>query len=290
MEESREHNRLLCMCFIDIQKAYDSVNRELLCKICRYYGLTDKIVRILQLLYKNSKAQVRINGELSDSFDIETGVMQGGIPSPILFNVLLDFIMRKVIEEAGVSGVMLAYGKSDFFHTTKATFEELNILALMYADDLAAMCSSANDIEKFITTFEKVTHEFGLSMSVKKTCIMTLKQLKEDSTRKVIKDEEIYMIDIDIIIRNQKVETVDCFTYLGCFVSRDQSSEKETRITKASVVFNMLRNPIWCRKTISIEAQLRIFRAFVMPVLLYGSEVWSLTVVHERRLNTFYID
>jgi hypothetical protein len=102
---------------------------------------------------------------------------------------------------------------------------------------------------------------------------MTLKQLKEDSARRVIKDEEIDIIDIDIIIRNQKVETVDCFTYLGCFVSRDQSSEKETetRIAKASMAFNMLRNPIWYRKTISIKAKLRIFRACVMPVLLYGS-------------------
>jgi hypothetical protein len=291
MEKSREYNKPLCMCFIDLQKAYDSVNRELLWKVCRHYGLTGKTVRMLQLLYKNSKAQVRINGELSDSFDIETGVMQGGIPSPILFNILFDFIMRKVIEEADVEGIKLAYGKSDFFHTTKDVFEELNILVLMYADDLVAMCNSADDLEKFIKTFEKVTQKFGLTMSVKKTCIMTLKQLKEDPTRRVIKDKEVDMPDIDIVIRNQKVDIVESFAYLGCFVSRDQSPEKEieTRVAKASTAFNMLRNAVWYRKTISIEAKLRIFRACVIPVLLYGSEVWSLTVTQERRLNTFYM-
>jgi hypothetical protein len=190
-----------------------------------------------------------------------------------------------------VEGIKLAYGKSDFFHTEKDAFEELDILSLMYADDLLAMCNSADDLERFIRTFEKVTQEFGLTMSVKKTCIMTLKQLKEDSTRRIIKDEEVDIPDIDIMIRNQKVAIVDSFTYLGCSVSRDQSSEKEieTRIKKASIAFNMLRNAIWYRKTISIEAKLRIFRACVMPVLLYGSEVWSLTVAHERRLNTFYM-
>jgi hypothetical protein len=291
MEKSREHNKPLCMCFIDIQKAYDSVNRELLWKICRHYGLTDKTVRMLQLLYKNSKAQVRINGELSESFDIETGVMQGGIPSPILFNILFDFIMRKVNAEVGVEGIKLAYGKSDFFHTAKDAFEELNILTLMYADDLVAMCKSANDLEKFIKSFEKVTQEFGLTMSVKKTCIMSLKQLKEDAARRIIKKEEVDMPDIDIVIRNQKVDMVESFAYLGCVVTRDQSPEKETetRIAKASSAFNMLRNVIWYRKTISIEAKLRIFRVCVIPVLLYGSEVWSLTVAHERRLNTFYM-
>ncbi|CAF2121924.1 unnamed protein product [Rotaria magnacalcarata] len=291
MEKSREHNKPLCICFIDIQKAYDSVNRELLWKICRSYGLTDKTVLMLKLLYKNSKAQVRINDELSDSFDIETGVMQGGIPSPILFNILFDYIMRKVIEEANVEGIKLGYGTNDFFHTAKDIVDELNILTLMYADDVAVMCNNANDLEKFIKTFEKVTQEFGLTMSVKKTCIMSLKQLKEDSARRIIKDEEVDIPDIDIVIRNQKVDIVESFAYLGCFVSRDQSPEKETetRIAKASTAFNMLRNAIRYRKSISIEAKLRIFRACVIPVLLYGSEVWSLTVVQERRLNTFYM-
>jgi hypothetical protein len=51
----------------------------------------------------------------------------------------------------------------------------------------------------------------------------------------------------------------------------------------------MLRSAIWYRKTISIEAKLRVFRACVIPVLLYGSETWSLTMAHERRLNTFYM-
>ena len=42
MEKSREFNRPMFMCFIDIQKAYDSVNRDLLWKICSQYGLTEK--------------------------------------------------------------------------------------------------------------------------------------------------------------------------------------------------------------------------------------------------------
>ncbi|CAF0847275.1 unnamed protein product [Didymodactylos carnosus] len=154
--------------------------------------------------------------------------------------------MRKVIEEAGVEDVKLVYGKSDFFHTAGKAFEELNILALMYADDLVTMCKSADELEKFITTFEKVIQGFRLTMSVKNTCIKTLKQLKEDSARRIIKDEEADIPDIDIVIRNQKVDIVEFFA--GCFVSRDQSPEIETeaRIAKASTAFNMLRNAIWC--------------------------------------------
>lgn len=66
--------------------------------------------------------------------------------------------------------------------------------------------------------------------------------------------------------------------------------EIETRLSKASTLFNMLRNIIWNRKSISFEAKFRIFRACVLPVLLYGSEIWALTVVQERRVNTFYMN
>ena len=61
MEKSLSNNKPLPMCFVDIMKAYDSVDRVLLWQICRHYGLSDTIVRMLQLLYKDTKAQVRIN-------------------------------------------------------------------------------------------------------------------------------------------------------------------------------------------------------------------------------------
>ncbi|CAF1203414.1 unnamed protein product [Adineta steineri] len=174
MEKRREFNKSLFMCFIDITKAYDSVNRDLLWRVCRKYGISEKLVNLFKMLYKNSKAKVKIEGELSDSFLIETGVQQGGIPSPILFNILFDFIVRKVIEEAGVTGVKFSYGSNDFFHAKRESYENFNILALLYADDLVAMCETASDLTTFIRAFENVTHEFGLTMSVKKTCIMTL--------------------------------------------------------------------------------------------------------------------
>ncbi|CAF0801605.1 unnamed protein product [Didymodactylos carnosus] len=240
MEKSQEHNKSLFMCFIDIQKAYE-VNRELLWKVCRHYGLSEKLVRMLKLIYTNTKAQLRIDGDFSETFDIETGIQQGGIPSPVLFNLLFDFIMRKILAEVGVSGVKLAYGNGDFYHSTREAHEDIEILDLIYADDVVAMCTTAADLEKFIRTFEKVTQECGLTMSVKKTCIMSLKQLKEDASRKVIKDQEVDNVKIDITIRNQTRKCV------------------------------------------------RIFRACILPVLLYGSEVWSLTLAQERRLNTFYM-
>ncbi|CAF1392508.1 unnamed protein product, partial [Didymodactylos carnosus] len=111
-----------------------------------------------------------------------------GIPSPILFNILFDVIIRKVVEEARVNGVQFSYGSNDFYHGARENYENFNILALLYAVDLMAMCETADDLETFIRTFEKVTQD---SRSVKKTCIMTLQRFEEDHNRKLIKDREV---------------------------------------------------------------------------------------------------
>ncbi|CAF2588534.1 unnamed protein product [Rotaria sp. Silwood2] len=221
MKKRREFNKSLFMCFIDLTKAYDSVNRDLLWRVCRKYGISEKFVNLLKMLYKNSKAKVRIEGELSDSFLIETGVQQG--------------------EEVGIAGVKFSYDSNEFFHAKRETYETFNILTLLYADDLVAMCETASDLATFIRTFEKVTQEFGLTTSVKTTSIRTLQQFEENQNRKILKQNEMIFPDIDITIRNQKIEIAESFTYLGCNITRDQKPDSEinTRLTKAAIAFNM---------------------------------------------------
>ncbi|CAF2093080.1 unnamed protein product [Rotaria magnacalcarata] len=55
MEKRREFNKPLFMCFIDISKAYDSVNRNLLWKVCRQYGISEKLVNLLKMLIQIQK-------------------------------------------------------------------------------------------------------------------------------------------------------------------------------------------------------------------------------------------
>jgi hypothetical protein len=161
----------------------------------------------------------------------------------------------------------------------------------MYADDLIAMCNTLDDLQKFIYIFENVTQKYGLTMSVKKTSIMSLQQFKQDIDGKIMKNQEVDQPDVDITIRNQRIETTDSFCYLGCSLFRDQRSDNEieSRLMKATAAFYMLKNVIWYRKTISVNAKLRIYRACILPVLLYGSEVWALTMAQENRINTFYM-
>ena len=66
----RQKDIPLYMCFIDLRKAYDSVNRELLWQAMREYGISGKIVRIMNSLYENTRAKVRVNGVLSECLSL----------------------------------------------------------------------------------------------------------------------------------------------------------------------------------------------------------------------------
>ncbi|CAF1002324.1 unnamed protein product [Didymodactylos carnosus] len=103
--------------------------------------------------------------------------------------------MRRVIEEAGITSVKLA----------RESFEDLEILILMYADDLVAMCDNVADLESFVRAFEKVTQELGLTMNIKKACIVSLKQLKEgdEIINKIVQVKPVHK-NIKTLYRNIK--------------------------------------------------------------------------------------
>ena len=60
------------------------------------------------------------------------------------------------------------------------------------------------------------------------------------------------------------------------------------RIAKAVKLFRALYHPLWKRKQVSVETKIAIYRAAVLPVLLYGAEVWVLSVKESTRLEVFH--
>lgn len=88
----------------------------------------------------------------------------------------------------------------------------------------------------------------------------------------------------------QPIEQVDSFTYLGSKISDETISPSEdirTRIGKATGTFARLRKSLWARRNISIRTKMRVYRSVVLPVLLYGAEVWRTLESDIRTLETF---
>ena len=96
IEECEEWKTPLVLNFIDFKKAFDSVHRPSMWKILESYGIPSKITKILTLLYEGSESCVRVGTEHTEWFGVDTGVLQGDSLSPVLFNIVLDFVMTKL--------------------------------------------------------------------------------------------------------------------------------------------------------------------------------------------------
>ena len=93
MKESREWNKKMYLLFIYFEKAFDSIDRDTLWKILNYYGIPDKLVKMIMALYEDSECCVRTENGDTRFFKIMSGVKQGCVLSPFLFVIVMDYIL-----------------------------------------------------------------------------------------------------------------------------------------------------------------------------------------------------
>ena len=81
--------------FLDLEKAYDRVDRDAMWNVLRVYGIGGRLLRGVKSLYVGSKACVRVGNEVSEWFPVSVGLRQGCVMSPWLFNLYIDGVVRE---------------------------------------------------------------------------------------------------------------------------------------------------------------------------------------------------
>jgi hypothetical protein len=94
----QEKNGSIHQIFIDFKRAYDSVRREVLYNILIEFGVPMKLVQLIKICLNETYRQVHIGKYISDSFPLQNGLKQGDALSPLLFNLALEYVIRKVGE------------------------------------------------------------------------------------------------------------------------------------------------------------------------------------------------
>ena len=93
-----------------------------------------------------------------------------------------------------------------------------------------------------------------------------------------------------ITLKGQRLQVVDKFTYLGSTFSRvvHIDDEVNARTAKASTAFGRLRGSVWDRSGIRLDTKLKVYKAVVLPTLLYVCETWTVYQRNAKRLNHFH--
>ena len=97
-EKCNEFNIPLWVAAIDFSKAFDSISHRSIFEALEEQGVPSAYVDVLARLYREQQAHIG-GDQRSRDFPISKGTKQGDPISPLIFNAVLEGIMRKVKEK-----------------------------------------------------------------------------------------------------------------------------------------------------------------------------------------------
>ena len=178
-ENYREQLQDLYLAYVDLTKAFDTVNRDLLWNILRKFGCPLTFIAILQEFNTVMCAQVVMAGSQSSSFPIEVGVKQGCVLAPIIFNLLLvaiNLVSHRDLQSSDCVGIESRHDGGLFnlrrLQATTKTSSAM-ISALQYADDAAFPCLTADGLKRSLDVMSETYLRAGLIINTTKTEILS---------------------------------------------------------------------------------------------------------------------
>lgn len=230
-------------CFLDLSKAFDLVSYDILWKKLRDLKLAPEIIQIFKFWYENQVNSVRYEDTLSDPYKLECGVRQGGLSSPILFNLYINAL---IVELNG--------------HHVGCHVDGICMNNISYADDMVLLSASVGGLRELIDVCETYALSHGLKYNATKSKFMVFV-----SKTKCVYDVPTVRLDGVPLAR------VHSFKYLGHILTDnmrdDMDIERERRAL--SVRANMLvRRFARC----SMQVKLTLFRAYCTS--FYTCSLW----------------
>ena len=297
LKKRREHGLESWVFFLDLVKAFDRVPRELLWMILSKFGVPEKLISLLKALHNDFKVKFTID-EVTQTLECIIGVKQGDILGPILFTFFIAAVMITWRAQCNIPACIFR-SKMDVTLTGRsyrAYGEEFPMQDLEYADDTAVIFDSRDNLVEGVRNIMSQFARFG--MEVHSGPI----EPRDDSKSEILfcskppclyEDPDTYdNADLsDVIVgENRYIPIVDEFMYLGSMVTRDCSDEADVnrRIQKAGNAFGSLRKCLFSSTQVTHKMKGIVYHTFILPILLYGAECWSLTEHLLNKIRSFH--
>ena len=202
-------------------------------------------------LYNQVICQIRMGDQVSKPLSSDIGVKQGCPLSPMLFGLCIDRLEQMVQEYALQEGIK------------EVLIGNAVIMLLLYADDVVLFTHTLEDAQKMMEVLKAFCAHSGLIVNEQKTKIMLAKTLRTDQPL--------------IVYNGKSIETVESFKYLGLEVPANYKWREcaMRRLEAGKRAYYAFENMCHQGNIKCWTLKKYLFDALVLPVLLYGVEVWG---------------
>ncbi len=235
------HSSNVYMCMLDASKAFDRVNLLILFKKLFVRSMCPIVLRFLMYTYSNQQMRIKWNNTYSNTFCTANGVKQGGVLSPLLFNVYLqDLIVT--LRQQGVG----------------CHLHGMFVGAFSYADDITLLAPTSTSLNAMLDICSDYASSHDLTFNASKTKCMyfTSDSLHIHNT--------VYFMD-------KAIEFVDKTELLGISISTD-ILDRNIHAT-VQKFYCKTNSVLYDFKDIPCDTKSRLLSTYCLD--LYGSTLWN---------------
>lgn len=255
-EIARKEGRSLLCCFLDVEKAYDSVPHALLFKRLARMGIPGAILDTIQRLYEGNSVVVKFGGVQSARIPVAKGLRQGCPLSPLLYILYAADIERELLKSG------LGFGLR---FSTRGIDDSCRLPGLAFADDLVVMAESSSELQVLLDICHAEVTKLGLRFNTKKTAVVRLAGGQNANST--------------LSLAGKPLATQASYKYLGVWLGMDENlySEQEEKLRQSALRAQgiLRRRVLWgCNRFTMVR---ELWKLVHVPALTFANAVVCLS-------------
>jgi hypothetical protein len=240
VERHRSTKKDLHMIFIDLEKAYDRVPRDIIWWVLERKGVTRGYIDVVRDMYEGAVTAIRSPAGETSEFPITVGLHQGSALSPYLFALVMDELTRHIQEDIP--------------------------WCMLFADDIVLVDETASGVKTKLEIWREALESKGFRISRSKTEYMVC---KFSDTRSEYEER--------VMIQDQEIPKRDHFRYLGSIISQDgEIADDVTHRIQVGWLKWRSATGVLCDKRVPTKLKGKFYRTAIRPAMLYGTECWPI--------------
>ena len=249
IDQSKVEKSPFILAFIDVRKAFDSVNREILWFILEKLQINEDLISRIRSTYNTTNRKIMWSGNYTDCFKYDRGLLQGCPMSSTLFQLYTAHIPKYLDKMS--NGITIGHAK---------------ITCLAYADDIVLISETRSDMINQLSSINCALNELKLDINFKKSKII---RLGPGSHMK-----SLWRMENQNQEETRIIEEADHYKYLGVTFGKGKPYVKHMNEVKHQIPFKVA-----CLKAKSSQATdkqiaaVALWNNVVLPTLTYGAEV-----------------